>query len=78
MNTYLLRKVRVGIQRLSSTIDADDAAEFILQFYMGVIHLLRAFDRIQGIFLYFDKHFLVPKMGFDGRFPKQPYVLIEM
>ena len=65
------RKVREKIHCVGSKLDVEDAAEFILNFYVGVIHLLSAFDRVQGIFLYFESHFLLPKMGFEGRFHVQ-------
>jgi len=61
----LFRKVKNVIQYVSSGMEVVDAAEFILNFYVGVIHLLGAFDRVQGIFLYLDKNFLIPKMGFE-------------
>jgi len=61
----LFRKVSSEIQRISAETGDDDAAEFILKFYAGVVKFLRAFSHVEGIFLYFNRHFLIPKMGFQ-------------
>lgn len=64
----LFKKIGQEIQSVSSKTDDADAVDFIFNFYAGVNYLLLAFERVQGIFLYFDRHFLLPKMGFRGLF----------
>ena len=46
-------------------MDSEDAVEFILNFYGGAVRLFAAIARIQEVFIYFDRSFLRPKMGFD-------------
>jgi len=61
----LFSKVKGHVKRTSSRMESEDAVEFILNFYGGAVRLFAAFARIQEVFIYFDRSFLRPKMGFD-------------
>ena len=57
--------MREHLKSISSSLNPQYAVDFILNFFDAQLRLLRAFDRIREVFLYFDSAFLQPKMGFS-------------